>query len=86
MTPKEKAKELIDQFWGLVYPYFGSSMLTNDTDDRVILRNSKTCALITVEESLYILKQLALRYDVDTKADVAFLGQVKEEIINYEIR
>ena len=54
MTPLEKAIELIEKYKGLVYPYIGSSMLTNDPSDAVILTNAKFCVGILIDE---ILKQ-----------------------------
>jgi len=50
MTPKEKANFLIDQFSGIVYPYIGSSMLTNDEHEPTIIKNAKMCAYFVVNE------------------------------------
>ncbi len=63
MTPteekaQEKAKELILKYNRLVYPYFGSSMLTNDTDEDVILQNSKECAVILCNETIDALNSV----------------------------
>ena len=52
MTPKEKAKELVDRYMRYVYCYMGSGMLTNDYDEIVALSNAKQCALICVDEIL----------------------------------
>jgi hypothetical protein len=52
MTPKEKAKELIDKFNDHVNPYCGSGMLSNTFDDDAIKYQSKHCVLICVEEIL----------------------------------
>ena len=52
MTAKEKALELVDKYKPFVYPFMGSSYLTGDGYDEVILRNSKICALIAVIEIL----------------------------------
>jgi hypothetical protein len=41
MTPKEKAKELIDKFNDHVNPYCGSGMLSNTFDDDAIKYQSK---------------------------------------------
>lgn len=61
MEAKEKAAELVGYFRGVVYPFIGSSMLTNDICEDTILRNSKTCARKIVEE---VVKQL--EEDADT--------------------
>lgn len=52
MTPKEKAKELVNKYKPFVYCYSGSGMLINEEDEGVILNNSKQCALIAVDEIL----------------------------------
>jgi hypothetical protein len=80
MTPKEKAKELVDSFKGIVYPYIGSSMLTNDADEGVILRNAKICAVIVVDEIL----SMNMIFDIARKGSLysegEFYNHVKEEI------
>ena len=49
MSPKEKAKELVNSF----NAYTDSNSLTSDiTDERWHLRNMKQCALIAVDEVL----------------------------------
>lgn len=60
MNQKEKneAQELVDGFKGIVYPYLGSSMLTNDQNDDVILDNAKTCANIVADKMIYELSDL----------------------------
>jgi len=50
MTPQEKAIELVDYFKRLVYPFIGSSMLTNEEHPPTILKHAKICALKVVEE------------------------------------
>jgi hypothetical protein len=52
MTPKEKAKELVNKYSPYVYCYMGSGMLSNSYDDTVIIMNAKQCALIAVYEML----------------------------------
>jgi len=52
MEPKLKAEELIKKFEPFVYPYLGSGMLTNTTNDKVILMSAKQCAIIAVDEIL----------------------------------
>lgn len=49
-NPKEKAIQLVKDFSPLVYPYRGSSMLTNDTYEDVILGHAKECALKVVSQ------------------------------------
>jgi len=50
MTAKEKAIELVEKYKPYVYCYFGSGMLVNQEDESTILKNSKQCALIAVNE------------------------------------
>lgn len=52
MKSEEKAKELIEFFKSLVYCYMGSGMLSNDYDEKIVLKNTKTCAIRCVEEVL----------------------------------
>ncbi|HEY1044978.1 MAG TPA: hypothetical protein VGF79_00970 [Bacteroidia bacterium] len=49
-TAKQKAIELVDYYKGIVYPYSGSSMLTNTAYGPTILENCKICAKKVVEE------------------------------------
>ena len=51
MTPKEKAKELVDKFENYVETedFFGDSR---------VLENSKQCALIAVDEILNVLEEI----------------------------
>lgn len=58
MKQKQEAQDLVDQFKGIVYPYIGSSMLTNDQSDEVILMNAKTCAHIVADKMIYELSDL----------------------------
>ena len=52
MTPKEKAKSLIDFFRPIVYPYIGSDFMTGTESESLILKNSKECANRCVDEIL----------------------------------
>jgi hypothetical protein len=58
ITAEEKAKELVEFFKPIVYPYMGSGMLTNDYDDGVVLQNAKICASKCVDEIIKELEQL----------------------------
>lgn len=49
MTPKEKAKELVDKFKDYVHGYIGSSMLTNHEYPEQILAQAKKVAIISVD-------------------------------------
>jgi hypothetical protein len=67
MTPKEKAKELVDKYWiylraGLLY-------------DEEAKEDAKHCALIAVDEIL----KVASFYN-DSQAEVTYWEEVKEEI------
>lgn len=76
MTPKEKAKQLIEKFEPYVYPYRGSSMLTNTQSDSVILENSKICAAFTVDE---LITELSLK-----RNSTEYWIEVKKEIENFK--
>ena len=53
MTPKEKAKELVETFENY------ASGLNNDVfDDYECLKNAKQCALIAVDEILNVLEEI----------------------------
>ena len=55
---KQEAQDLVDQFKDIVYPFIGSSMLTNDISEEVILSNSKICANIIADKMIYELSDL----------------------------
>lgn len=74
MTPKEKAKQLIDKYRTYCVYWTGGVAVEN--------ANVKQCALIAIDEALYPLKQLYERSNVVTLEDIDFLNKVKEEIIN----
>lgn len=78
MTPKEKAKELVNKYKPFVYGFIGSSMLTNTEDQSVIKMNAKQCALIAVDE---IINYLTTSLDVQTSLiAVDYWREVKQEI------
>lgn len=59
MTEKEKAGELIWSFRDFVNPYIGSGMLSNSYDDRAILMQCKSCALVTIDNIFTALSNFA---------------------------
>ena len=65
LSPQEKAKQLVESFKGIVYPYLGSGMLVNQQEPTVILENSKICAKMVCDEFIY-------DYDQINDDDVAF--------------
>jgi hypothetical protein len=67
MTPKEKAKELVDKYW--IYLRAGLLYDEEAKDD------AKHCALIAVDEIL----KVASFYN-DSQAEVTYWEEVKEEI------
>lgn len=75
MTPKEKAKELVEKYKPFVYCYLGSGMLMNWEDKDVILSNSKICALIAVDEMIDYLISNKI-----TGTLMTFWQEVKQEI------
>jgi hypothetical protein len=64
MTPKEKAKELVDEFQRQIFFYV--------TDERIDIEESKGCALIAVDE---IRDNLPLITDIQN-----YWVEVKHEI------
>jgi len=76
MTPKEKAKDIVNKFNPFVYCYIGSSMLTNDASDVAIRMNAKQCALIAVDE---IINYLLLNKINGTL--MTYWQEVKQEIL-----
>lgn len=76
MTPKEKAKELVDKLKDHVNPYIGSGMLSNTHDDSAILYQAKQCALIAVDEILKIFNLL------EWDGNIKYWQQVRIEIEN----
>lgn len=78
MIPEDKAVELVGKYKGLVYPYMGSGMLTNEQDDNVILSNAKICALIAVDEITAEIYQLTPVYNFDKAHN--YWETVKSEI------
>ncbi len=58
MKQLQEAQNLVDEFKGIVYPYIGSSMLTNDQSDDVILQNAQTFANIVADKIFNELVEL----------------------------
>lgn len=58
MKELQVAQDLVDEFKGIVYPYIGSSMLTNDESPEVILQNAQKCAKIVADKMVYELEDL----------------------------
>lgn len=78
MTPKEKAKELVDKFKEVNVQYVLNGM-ANTAD---VLDEAKECASIAINEIL-----IAVKFTNDSKYYVnqsEYLQQVKEEIKNYK--
>lgn len=82
ITPKEKAKELVEKFKDYVHGYVGGSMLSNYEYPERILSQAKECALITVEGILDTLKEC---WDEEgAYKQYEYFDLVKKEIQNYE--
>jgi len=58
MTPKEKAKELVDKYSNFVHGYVGSSMLSNYEYPESILEKAKKVSIITADEVISTLERL----------------------------
>jgi len=59
MTPKEKAKELVDKFYPLADGMNGRGRFYYE----ICFKNQKKSALIVVDEILEVLNQLTLEYE-----------------------
>lgn len=71
LSPKEQAKELIEKYKPIVYPYCGSGFMTNTVDPAVVLLNAKEGAHIALE--LLIRNQLIpyeREYWMEVRAEV----------------
>lgn len=76
MTPKDKAKELINKYKPIVYSIDSFS----DYDENIALVNAKSCAFIAVDEIISVIDEhIKVYLDTDWKR---FWEQVKKEIIN----
>lgn len=75
MTPKEKAKELLDKYRTHIRIADACSCL-NSIDEIDI---AKKCALIVVDE---VLKSVLSGYDYDQDSEEPFWQEVKTEINN----
>lgn len=86
MTPKEKAKELIESYKNYVNGYVGISMLINYQYPKEILDNARRCALITVQEIIKanpIIPMYAMLESEAIDAAIEYWREVEKEIINY---
>lgn len=76
MTPKEKAKELVDKYW----VYLRAGLMYDDEAKE----DAKHCALIAVDEMMevYASALVALGYSKEEAAAVEspYLKEVKQEI------
>lgn len=75
MTPKEKAKELVDKFqkYAVIVLYSFTDGTTSQGDD-----SAKQCALIAIDETIEHLRVVGNSLKV--KWEIIFLNSVKEEI------
>ena len=70
MTPKEKAKELIDKYIPLTLRLYAEYDWDEDVD------SAKECALIAVDEIIWLLNQNQINID--------WYKEVRQEIEKYE--
>ena len=74
--PKDKAKELVESFKPIVYPFSGSGFMTYAVDDDVVLENAKKCAMKVADEC----------FEEATRWEGSFMGQKRvkfwAEVIN----
>jgi len=74
MTPKQKAKELVDKFTRS--QYYGCLGCGEDYDDKQ--ESAKQCALIAVDEILDEIQPFELAWEYQSK--IEFWNNVKKEI------
>ena len=77
MTPKEKAKELVDKYTNLYPSYI--VMFPSDIDNAI--KDIKECALVAVDEILTAITFNMYDEDAYNKEDI-YWEEVKEEIEN----
>ena len=70
MTPKEKAQELVDKFRNEITSFLGDNMKKI---------NAKKCALIAVDEILFVLE---FNLDFRMERSITYYLEVKQEIQN----
>ena len=68
MTPKEKAQELVDKFRNEITSFLGDNMKKI---------NAKKCALIAVDEILFLLE---FNLDFRMERSITYYLEVKKEI------
>ena len=73
MTPKEKAKTLIDKFKGYSFNNFDNDATEQRTD------NAKKCAIILVDEILEYIGEIAT-IEYHFGKSIAYWKDVKDEI------
>lgn len=74
LTPKEKAKELIEHFAEIVPPKTYGVIMERDW------KTAKKCALIAVDEIMVLVREICKAFDVEPDD---YWVKVKEEIIAY---
>ena len=86
MTPKEKAKELINNYYLIISTCNNNNA---EVDKKIILHSAKQCALVCVQEMKNIFATALLRFmpgmteESVKKAESKYLIQLQEEIENY---
>jgi len=75
MTPKEKAKELVDTF--KPNAYIGAC---EENDELMELYHSKQCALKAVDEIMSLMIKFHNRHIEDNSNEIYFWEEVKNEL------
>jgi len=79
MTPKEKAKQLVDKFEPYVIRYTQDDVVGYLSEETPILEYQKQCALIAVDELIEELEEL-LEGDERPGAGVYYLWKYYQEV------
>ena len=72
MTPKEKAIELVDKFEPYVIRYTQDDVIGYLEQETPILEYQKQCALIAIDEIIWLLN--------NNQIDIDYYQEVKQEI------
>jgi hypothetical protein len=81
MTPKQKAKDLVDKYRIKVSVFFTEDSIPRIVNAEIILKSAKQCALIAVDECINI--HFNLESDRNGIGEsFKYWQEVKQEIIN----
>jgi hypothetical protein len=77
MTPKEKAKELVNKFSS------GHPIICKMNTRNMYISEAKQCALIAVDEIIEVINKYSIHSDCPEDADLEYWQEVKQEILKF---